>query len=236
MRSSVHWALPTAIVLSVGTVLPANGQSVPDTLQPARLTGLVLTADRPARAVAAADVRLLGQPGRWLTDRFGRFVIPEVDPGTVVIRVEHVGYAPVQDSIHLTGGLTYHADIRMSARPIELEGIEVTVHSGHLPRSLEAVYERMERANFGRFMTDEDFKARGYPAVKDMLWGVNFRGVPAGFDVPIYLDGVRVAGREFLDMLTQEVAVLEIYSSPAGIPVQYRDPGTFGAVFIWTKW
>jgi hypothetical protein len=188
-------------------------------------------------AVEDAEVTLVDRPGLWFTDRFGHFVIPVVEPGDVVLRVRHPGYAPVHDTLRLAPGVTYHADVRMTVRPIELEAVEVTVRPRYASRRMEMVYRRMDRNNFGHFRTEPDFQARGHPSVKDMLWGVHFRSISwrGACQPTVYLDGARADLLDLRWVSTRDVEVLEIYNSTAGIPGQYRGPGTFCAVLIWTK-
>jgi hypothetical protein len=193
-----------------------------------------------------AEVRLLGRPGRFLTDRSGRFGMAAVGPGTVVVQVEYLGYASVEDTLTLRAGVSYELDVRMSVSPIAVEPIEVTVRPEYVGRRNEAVYRRISQALFGFHFTKHDFERRGHPVLAEMLrrvpnarvvarrdftWSVSFR---LGCSPAVYLDGVRV-DQSILSLSTWDVEVLEVYNSPAGMPVQFRDLGTHCAVLIWTK-
>ena len=66
------------------------------------------------------------------TDRRGQFDFMNLSPGRYALRVEALGYAAREDSITVVDGQTLEVGIQLSADPIALEGITVTVRSRFL--------------------------------------------------------------------------------------------------------
>lgn len=234
------------LTLVTGTVpRPATAQADPG--RPAHVAGQVLVhaTDEP---LAGADVTVVGRDGRWITDEEGRFVMPELEPGTVRLRVEFLGYATAEGEIEMEGGVAYQVEVRMDARAIEVEGFVVTARPAFVFRRLREARRRLESASFGYFLTRADLEARGHPSLAEALrmvpgvrvsrsaglaWTVTFRG---GCRPQIYMDGVRaLAGSDLWALTTLDVEILEVYSSPAGLPPQYRDRNTHCAVLVWSR-
>ena len=214
-----------------------------------------------SRPITSVDVQVVGgDAAGTMTNGDGRFSIRDAQPGTVLVRFEHLSYAPREIQIDLQPGLAYEVSVRLDPDPLELAGIEVATRSRFVARRLEPVYDRMGGAVSAHFRTERDFEVRGNPPVGTMLrglpsvrvqnrgpnWGVTMGGavgLDGGRCVPsIYLDGMRVASSadpsgmsEFLSMSTFDVAVIEVYTGPASLPPEFNDPGTLCAVGIWTR-
>jgi carboxypeptidase family protein/TonB-dependent receptor-like protein len=222
----------------------------------AHIRGRVVIADSDD-GVEGAEVTDV-QTGRQVLTRYdGRFVLGDVRPGPIRIRVEHLAYTSREWAIDAQPGSSYDARIPVEEEAIPLEGIEVSVRSRAVARKLEPVFERMERSLGGMFLTATDFQRRGYGPVAQMLQGLPSVSVTgsgfryrmrfrrgaqngrAGCEPEIWLDGVRMvrSGQdvsEFMSMNTIEVEVIELFPSPSSIPPEYST-SSMCAVGLWTK-
>jgi TonB-dependent starch-binding outer membrane protein SusC len=73
-----------------------------------------------------AEVRVVGQPFSALARSDGRFLIPGVPSGPLMLRAHRVGYAPVTREILVPGHAPLVIDFGLSAQPLDLEGVVVT--------------------------------------------------------------------------------------------------------------
>ncbi len=226
------------------------------------LYGIVV--DDQGRPIPNVEVTVEGPGTRTTsTGANSRFALPEVNPGATSVRFEHLSYATTETEVELAPGMDYEIRARMDVEPLEIEGVEVVARSKTVARRLVPVLQRVDTDHGNaHFFTERDFQRRGHPQVGQLLyglpsttvrnsgfrrWSVTFRRrcTPA-----IYLDGVRVVDgvpdrrpgsedlsgiSEFLTLPTSEVAIVEIYPSPSGLPPEFNDPGTMCAIGIWTR-
>jgi hypothetical protein len=219
-------------------------------------SGLVGTVrSRDGRGVAGADVRLDGQPATRITNADGGFVFERVPPGSYVLHVEHLAYAPFLDTVHLAPGRPLQLEIPVATEPIPVEGIEITVQSPIWMQRRADLFQRMKMGS-GHFITRGQIADRGEPPLSALL-----RGVPGvaihyvmvagryvhypvirGSGVPaLYVDGARVSldperGHGIDDFLASDVDVIEIQSGPASIPIGMSGScAACGLIHIWTR-
>jgi outer membrane receptor protein involved in Fe transport len=94
-----------------------------------RVTGQVMDA-QTGRSLPGAQVLIEGTERGALAGLEGRFVITNVQPGTLVIRAVMLGYAPkTLTGVTLTVGQTVQVDITLDAAAIALEGITVSAQA-----------------------------------------------------------------------------------------------------------
>jgi hypothetical protein len=214
--------------------------------------------------VPGAEVVLVAADGRQLrtvlADSAGVFRIAPSVPGAYTLRVRSIGFAEyVSDSIEVDRGETVEVEIRLGRAIIPLEPLIVTARSRDTGR-MSGFNDRMRTQSFGRFFTRSQIERRGGSRTSDLL-----RSVPGVSVVPvrirgrsgpersllamrrgtgtcepaIFIDGVRV--RQFPestidDLLTPEsLEGVEVYTSSAGAPTQFTEPGTCGTVLFWTR-
>lgn len=192
------------------------------------------------------------------TDSAGAFLLSPRRSGSFVLRLRHLGYAPV-DSVPLTmgPGERIEVEVRMGLTAIPLEPVVVTVRGN---ARLGGFYERLQRPGFGRFLTREDIEARrGANRASDLLRmmpGVEV--VPAGGSLgssraqlitmrggtgrclaTIYIDGMRVqqfADSGVDDFLTAEMLEgVEVYTGGATAPSPIHSMNSCGVVAFWTR-
>ena len=195
-------------------------------------------------------------PVRTVSDPQGRFTLTGLEPGSMEVRFTRLGFAPRTTSLVVRPGRTVVINGSMSARPIELEPIEVTVGSSYLERS--GFYRRARSASGARF-TRRDVDVFDPQVVSDLLSrvpGVTVRLGPRGAEVANrrrinlgdggschllpYLDGMPMFDWDFDLVLPVDIEGVEVYQG-SGAPIEYRNiiepDGTYpcGVVLIWTR-
>ena len=241
-------------ILAAGLALPctAGGQVVVGTVR--EVGSRTPIAD--AEVVLSATVA--GRPlSRSLTDSAGAFRAGLSGTGSYTVRVEHVGYVTfVSQPFTVAGGETVALEIRLGRNAIPLDPLIVTART--TDSRLAGFHERRHTRFFGRYLTREDIDSRPATRTTDLLRsvpGVTLQRVrarnrgersllmvrgPAGNCEPaIYIDGVRTqqsADASIDDVLVPDmIEGVEVYTSSAGAPVQYVQPGTCGLVLFWTR-
>lgn len=214
--------------------------------------------------VPGAEVALIARDGRQLSavlaDSAGVFRVVPVTPGDYTLRVRSIGHADyLSNPIEIDRGETVEVEIRLGRVAIPLDPLVVTARTRDTGR-MAGFNERMRTQSFGRFLTRNQIERRGGSRTSDLL-----RSVPGVSIVPvrvrgrsgperhivamrrgtgvcepgIFIDGVRV--RQFPeatidDLLGPEsLEAVEVYTSSAGAPVQFTEPGTCGTVLFWTR-
>ncbi|MCI0435635.1 MAG: TonB-dependent receptor [Gemmatimonadetes bacterium] len=186
-----------------------------------------------------------------LTGEDGAFVLDSVPPGFYTIRVQHVAYAEVVDSIGIDLFARLELTVRLAPAAIPIDPIEVVVRSGVLER--RGFYERQERG-IGTFVTREQIDATHPLAGTDLLRriaGIRLATRRNGFgliavgrgDCPFrfVIDGLRVHHSFSLDEMPPTwIEGLEIYKGPSEAPIEYAglsaDPnGNCGVIVVWTR-
>ncbi|MEZ4414418.1 MAG: hypothetical protein R3E10_01565 [Gemmatimonadota bacterium] len=161
------WCL--ALVLAA---LAASGRA----LDAQVVHGVVLYAEDDT-PVAFAVVRLLAADGRVVATEFttgeGRFQVTVPDAGTYALHVEHTSaYSMVDGPLELGTDFNTFVTFHLRARPIELEGFEVTASPNEWRLQSAGFYER-ERDGLGYFLDPTDLARRPLVRSSDV-----FRGVP----------------------------------------------------------
>ena len=109
------------LVISFLTADLAYGQS-------ASIRGIVRDAQDGA-TLPGAYVILVGSGLGSATDDEGRYIIPNVKPGTYIIRAGYLGYAPETDTLIVSGGDIVEKDFDLHYTTLEGEEILVTAQA-----------------------------------------------------------------------------------------------------------
>ena len=162
------------------------------------------------------------------------------------------------------GGKILTLDLALAVEPIELDPIEVSVEARNLDLELSGFYQRRE-ATSGYFITREKIEERAHLYTTDLFRGMAGVKVIGGLGMgtqkavlltgsrslsfsggacfpAVWIDGQMVheggGAPAFLDQLigTEEIAGVEIYNSPASMPLQYNFRGACGVIVIWTRY
>lgn len=221
---------------------------------PGRIVGRVV--DRASgRPLESAEVSLVGDDVRRLTDGSGRFLFEDLTPGPYRVALHHLAYEPMEQAVDVPGNRTVEVDFEASADPIELEPIAVSVVRD---RRLETrgFYVRRdlgEKLGNGVFLTSEDIRELNPVRVTSVLEyvpGVRVQcpGGPRNCAVymtggrpslsgraqsgcqnaNVYIDGVRVI-RDNQSMV-ESIDTFVLPSEIAGMEV-YRGAGEIPAEF-----
>lgn len=213
----------------------------------AYMLGWVRDAEE-GRPIENAMVRVEPLGLTAFTNARGGFTLPRVPPGTYVLRVEHVAYGPRSTMIEVEGGAGLEVDVRLPARAVAMEPLEVTVESR--PRHLmQAGFYEREELGLGRYLTPEDLERRQPARLRHLLMGLPGVRLPpcrglecsdvprsfSGCSMSVWVDGLKIRGGLWW-LRAQEVAAVEVYRGPAETPAEFQDSFTScGSVVLWTK-
>lgn len=223
-----------------------------------RMVGVVTDARTgrpvPAASITANDLLLA------TTNQRGEFIATGLTPGTYPVRVQHLGFSPIEEAVEVASGLTRQLDIALSPDPIELEPLVVQTQRN---RKLEyqGFYERKrwaEAVGAGAFVTQAEIDRQrplrvthligGLPGMRVICSGSGLRSCTvasvrsSSCDQPTYyLDGAKLPGGRgavYLDELISPVEIggVEVYSSAAQLPGEFAgSDAQCGVVVIWSR-
>ena len=194
--------------LAIGLIFNVAAAQQPVT----RLVGRVVD-NRTNEAVAGATVRLGAMTAT--TDVRGWFALEAPAVERAELRIASIGYAARTDSVGLELNRTNEVIVRLTAQPIELPAISVTVRSAWLERN--GVYERMHHSGLsGHWITRADIEKRNPTFLTDLL-----RDVP-GAKMHRHPEGqFGLAGRQIVRFSRMEGSGLRA----SGLPKVMELPG-----------
>lgn len=217
--------------------------------RPGVLTGRVVDA-QTRRPVADAEVLLVDGARRVLTNERGYFSLGEQPWGVYVLEVSGLGYEKRSLPVRVSGDFSQMAEILLSTRPLEIEGLFVSAQPRRTSRDLDGLVRRMNQG-FGTFLTREVLERRPVARLFDFLKempGVHVeqRGFEARMIVrgrpcapTVYVDGVLHPIWNENTIVSDDLEAIEVYLGYAGIPGELMPPSTVGrpcaVVSIWTR-
>ncbi len=142
--------------------------------------------------VLSARIQIPQMGIQGLTAADGRFVVPTIPPGTYPVTVVAFGYRDVTQEVVVSAGGIATLNVRLEARPIELQGVEVHVLRPDLTHRTELEAERVMESN-PRDAGDALRELQGVDAVRKGPVGLDpvVRGLRET-EVGTYLDGARM--------------------------------------------
>jgi hypothetical protein len=200
------------------------------------------------RAVELVLLRADSVVGRGISDDSGRFVLKAAKAGDYKLRALHIGYATAElGSVRLDDGTMKEAEIRMSISAVRLNAIIVAS-----PRQIAALdrsgFYGRRRMGFGKFIDPEMIAERNATDLTQLFQGVaGVRLIPLRFGKyavavrsncfpRVFVDNVPDPDFDWGSLHPFDVAAIEIYRSPAEIPVQYSGAlSSCGVVLLWLK-
>lgn len=215
---------------------------------PGRILGRVVDQEK-GDPVEGAELRIRGTGLMRISDARGRFEFDRVPGGAHVLEVSHLAFRVRTDSIQVLPGATLELAVGLTADPVLLEPLLVTVRS----RVLEAngFYSRREQGLSGLLLTREQIEERRPARLTDLfvsIPGVRLAhrdGVGASVVLfprgnlmegetcypDVWVDGVITTIIDLDQFHPDQVEGLEVYQG-AGTPLRYNS--ACGAILIWT--
>jgi Carboxypeptidase regulatory-like domain/TonB-dependent Receptor Plug Domain len=181
----------------------------------------------------------------------GKFQLSSDSVGNGVLRVRRLGYERKELDVSLPSDDQRLFTIALDEAPARLEEVRVAERAEAEAGYLHEFYERSHTNSFGHFYTPEAISnshahhmselLRNTPGVRLTLsrGGTNVVRARGCLVAPMmWVDGMRVPDAE-LDELARpdDIAAMEVYLSPAGVPAQYMDRtnGGCGTILVWTR-
>lgn len=221
--------ISAALLLLIGTVGPASGQSV--------ISGRVLE-DGERAPVGLVDLRVLDALGDTvasaLSDNDGDFRL-EVPPDVYTLLIRRVGYQSIRaDEIDVARGQDLEVEVLLGLLAVPLDPVTVTARRrtetarGGLYRSRAETNRRLGRGRI--YFRDDIEAARPYSAqhfLDGVVWDPRCQPV-------ILLDNLPAEGL-LGTVMGDELDTIEIYRRSTQIPLELYRPGMCGLVMVWTR-
>lgn len=247
------------------SVAARDSAGAPDTTHPpqlvrrgsARAVGIV-TDGATGRPLVNAQVSIAGAALTEATDAQGKFNIARAPGGTQILQIRAVGYLPERRTVELFRDTAVSFDIRLTNLRIVLDTMRVTASRVYL-RDANGFERRRHRGAGATFFDSADVARANVFTTSRMLErvnGVRLSGTGATARVfmmnagaycepTIFIDGVSLpdftAGDLDAAVSTEEIIGMEIYTSGARAPVQYKGVSSdsragrgCGSILVWT--
>jgi len=233
--------------------VPARLDFSIDTTAPAATPGVrradVLVHDLGGHPVAAARVRLLGQPF-VLTDARGFVTLDSVAGGSQTLEVVAVGFAPDRRAVEIGAGETFADTVALA--PLESDLDTVRVIAGHDGTG----FDMRRLRGLGQYITAADIARENPENVTSLLRSLDgMQYVPSGgrersgtvlmtrgpgrrCRPALWVDGFPAPPMELNWLFhPDEIGGIEVYDVAAKVPAQFIDPGNnrCGVIVIWTR-
>ncbi len=143
-------AAPALVAIAAAAALLALAAPAPARAQQAAGTGGVagrVHASDTGRALPGVVIRLDGTNLGALADSAGGFRITGVEPGTYRIIAAYPGYRSAVREVRVRTGQTARVDLVLEARPLEMQGIRVSVLGPDLQPSSKMEEREVREAN-----------------------------------------------------------------------------------------
>jgi len=209
-----------------------------------------LTESTTGAPIAGAEVRLRDTDFFTVSDDQGNFSIIDVEPGEYFLDINHIAYAPREETIDVGSDLGVHLGIEMAQEAIALEPIVVTVEARTMAEALSMGGYLVESAAL------EPTKER-VSTLADLLFQQNIPGlrveraegnICAEFasgtvrfmktsceSATFYIDGARQVDPRVLMDLPDEIVDHIVVFRPVEAGALFGTGGSRGVVMIYTK-
>ncbi len=134
------------------------------------MTGIVgLVSDEEGGGpVNGASVRLRAGGQGTRTDARGRFALDELTPGPNIVEFTQLGYATRTETIEVLPGRVTNVRLSLSADPVQLDPIVVTVERREIALQAAGYYNRLEEG-FGEFIDRAEIENRNPMEISDIF-------------------------------------------------------------------
>ena len=220
-----------------------------------------IVTDTSLVPMPGAEIGVLRTSLKIATGARGRFRITDVQMGTYILTVRRFGYSPVASVISVSAGDTLR--LTYSLEPLRAGRLDtVRVTERRQSRNLME-FERRRQLGVGKFLTAAEMEQRGSIDVATLLRGFSTLSVVRDDNtgitslqsrrdqgnmlfaqgagpcaVQVVVDNVPMPREVDVELLPRpkEIAGIEVYGGPSGIPAQFAGPDRrCGMVLIWTK-
>ena len=141
-----------------------------DTSDDELFTGIigVVSDGAGGRPVGGATVRSTTAARGMLTDSRGAFSLTDLLPGLHLVEFTQLGYVTRTDSIRVVPDRVTNVRVSLSADPVQLDPIEVTVERREVVLQGVGFYRRQEEG-FGDFIDRQEIERRGPAEMTDLF-------------------------------------------------------------------
>lgn len=239
--------LLNAVLFSSAATLASLPQAVAQGRGPYPVKGTV--TDKGGIAIGNVEIVATprGQyPRQVRTGEDGRFEFADLASGPTSITARRLGYRALTLVLDVTT-TTPMPEVALVLDMVAADVAPVVVNSG--AGRLGEFYAHKENPSFGRFFEQGEIEKRRGGRISDL-----FRTVPGvtvlamsglgnavrvrGCQPTVWVDGIRLPGSEVDDVANPtDIAAIEVYTSSAGIPAEYRDRDTraCGVIVLWSR-
>jgi hypothetical protein len=139
-----------------------------DSIEPARRLSVIdgIVTDSGAGPLPSAEVVVVGSPIRVRTGESGRFRIPALPRGTLILIARRIGFVPASMILHLSEYDTVHVSFALKRAALEIEVITVMGERGDSLRLLE--FEYRWRHGFGRYLNRREISRQRTSRTADL--------------------------------------------------------------------
>ena len=210
------------------------------------ITGVVSDAGT-GRAVAEAKVTVRGRRDPVTTDSAGRYRLPDVPPGTLILQVRKVGHADATRIVEVEAGSTSTMDVALASASTLAE-VVVTERPAS-PRRFDEFEQRRKKGR-GQYLGRGEIEKANAMNVPNLLR--NMRGVRlecSGITCAVRMarsEGVDCPPEYWLDgrpnnsfgptIPVSDLEGVEVYTGPSEAPAEFLSGNAAcGIIVLWTK-
>lgn len=175
----LHWLI---MMLACGSTPAALGAQD----SPAHLV-VVVTDHLTSEPLAGVRVRLTSAGMDAATDGRGRATLTGIRPGTHILLIQRLGYAPESAAIDFTSGATVEADVPLRMVPAKLDEVAVTEQRQNPSLDRTGFYRRQRENGFGTFIGEEEIENRRKrgATVLDILRNTRGIAIDYSYRIPV---------------------------------------------------
>lgn len=230
----------SGVIVSTTTATPLAAQGLP------RVSGTIVDQNKAPLSGAEVTLRSAHLSKKSRSDASGRFEFTGLPAGSATLTILRLGYRARTVPVEI-GSIAASAPMQIDLMPVPTDIDPVLIEESR--GRLQEFVEHRKQSKFGHFLDQNQIRVKSPRYLSEL-----FRDIPGATLSPasgsgsslklrgcrpkIWLDGVLAQGADIDELiLPSEVAGIEIYSSWAGVPVQYmdRENRACGTVLIWSR-
>jgi hypothetical protein len=211
-----------------------------------------LVTDSSKTPVPGAEVRLVVggvQAGAAYTGSDGRYSLSAgAAPGPTLMTVRRLGFEPREIPLEAVRQAADTVNVVLRAAPHAVPAVNVVDDPSESNPRIAAFKQRRALGRGGYFLDHAEIHKKRAQRLSDVIRAVPGVSIVASgrtgnavrfrnCQPMVWVDGVRMPDAELDETVApSDVAGIEIYVSPAGVPAQFRDlQNPCGAVVVWTR-